>query len=191
MTTIGSIAAAPVQTPPVPQAAVAAKPQATAGSEYALFKTPEDMVEFAENTLDKLNRSLGYAEGLRRSLTPELFEENRKTFGEEGAKQLQALLEEAKGKFERMAKTDEAALRGAFSIKGDLITRDKDGMRTLGRFTLSGGGPGFAVLIDSEKGASISKNGGAFTSDFARITPPQSRNLPYLQVIADSLNVKV
>lgn len=34
-------------------------------------------------------------------------------------------------------------------------------------------------------------HGGAFTSDFARITPPQVHNLPYLKVIADTLNVKV
>lgn len=99
--------------------------------------------------------------------------------------------EDMAGRLEAMAKTDEAALRGAFTVKGELITRDEGGIRTLGKFTLSGTGAGFAVEIDSEKGASVSRNAGAFTSDFARITSPHLRNLPYLKAITDTLNLKV
>ena len=194
MTSIASTAAA-VQTPTVPKATVAAKPQATAATGEAssnqLFKNAPEMVEFAESFLNKLTSSLGGADGARRSLTPERFEEDRKKFGEEVATVLRSKTLAAMDKFEQMAQTDAAALRGAFSISGELIKTDEAGNRTLGRFTLSGQGNGFAVRIDSEKGAFVSTGDGSFTSDFARITPPQLRNLPYLQAIADTLNVKV
>lgn len=192
MTTVGSTPPVSVQTTAVQQARSAAKPQAaTENSGGALFKTAADMVEFAENALDKLASSLGAADGFRRSLVPEEYERDRKVHGEEIANRLKALKEKSMHSAEQMAQTDMAALRGAFSISGELIKRDEQGIRTLGKFTLSGQGPGFAVVIDSEKGASVSTNGGPFTSNFTRITPPQLRKLPYLKAIAETLNVKV
>ncbi|WP_431854524.1 hypothetical protein [Azospirillum sp.] len=195
MMNIGSTIAAAVQTPTVAKPIISAKPQATAATGEAsgnqLFKNAPEMVEFAENFLDKLTSSLGLAEGLRRSLTPEQFERDKRIHGEETAKLRRAADEELMHKAEQMAQTDAAALRGAFSVSGDLIKTDEAGNRTLGRFALSGQGNGFAVRIDSEKGAFVSSGDGPFTSDFARITPPQLRNLPYLKAIADSLNVKV
>ena len=191
MTTIASTPPMTVQPPTAQPAPAAAKPQATASaaSSNAIFKTPAELVEVGEKFLDNLTSHLGGADSARYDLT--LIEELRKTRGDEFAESFRATTEKSIGRFEQMAQTDISALHSAFSVSGELVTRNEEGRRVLGKFTLSGQGPGFAVQIDSEKGASVSNSGGPFTSDFARITPPQLRNLPYLKVVADTLNVKI
>lgn len=186
MTSIGS-------TPPVAvqAATVAAKPQATASaaSSNATFKTPAELVEVGEKFLDNLASHMASADGARWRI--EHMDEVRAARGAEFANKHRALMQDLMVRSESMAQTDIAALHKAFSVSGDLVTRNEEGRRVLGKFTLSGQGPGFAVRIDSEKGAAVSGNGGPFTGDFARITPPQLRNLPYLKAVADTLNVKV
>ncbi len=190
MTTIGSPPPATVPNPSAQPAPVAAKPQAAAAaaSSYAAFKTSAEMVEFGEKFLDNLISHLGGADGARFGLQQDV-EHFRKTRGDEFAEEYRERMESYSASCERMAQTDLAALRGAFSVSGELIARDAEGRRMLGAFTLSGQGPGYAVRIDSEKGVSVSNDGGPFTADFARITPPQLRNLPYLKAIIDTLNV--
>jgi hypothetical protein len=181
-------AAAPSQ---APTTAAAPSQAATAAKGDAIFKSGTEMVEFGEKFIESLSSKLGAVKAFKAMLSPEHIEKIRNARGDEIAESLRATYIEGIGKCERMAQADQAALRSVFSVSGDLATKDDKGDNVLGKFTLKGRGGGFAVIIDSEKGAFVSNNGKEFTSNFARIVPPQNRNLPYLKLISDTLNIKV
>jgi hypothetical protein len=181
-------AAAPSQ---APTTATAPSQPVTAAKGDAIFKSGTEMVEFGEKFIDNLSGHLDAATSLRHTLTPECLEDLRNKRGDEFAEIVRSTCVEAIGKCEQMAQADQAALRSVFSVSGDLVTKDDKGDNVLGKFTLKGRGGGFAVIIDSEKGAFVTNNGKEFTSNFARAVPPQNRNLPYLKLISDTLNIKV
>jgi hypothetical protein len=200
MTMIGSSPPEVVRTPakppatapsPAPTTAAAPSQAATAAKGDAVFKSGTEMVEFGEKFIESLNSDLGAVKAFKAMLSPEEIEKLRSARGDEFAESFRLSHIEAMGKCERMAQADQAALRSVFSVSGDLVTKDDKGDNVLGKFTLKGRGGGFAVIIDSEKGAFVSNNGKEFTSNFARAVPPQNRNLPYLKLISDTLNIKV
>jgi hypothetical protein len=200
MTTISSsppevvrtLAKPPAAAPsPAPTTATAPSQPATAVKGDAVFKSGTEMVEFGEKFIEMLSSDLGAVKAFKSTLNPEYFEMLRSARGDEFAASVRASDIEAMGKCERMAQAEQAALRSVFSVSGDLVAKDDKGDNVLGKFTLKGRGGGFAVIIDSEKGAFVSNNGKEFTSNFARAVPPQNRNLPYLKLISDTLNIKV
>jgi hypothetical protein len=200
MTTISSSPPEVVRTPAKPPAAAPsqAPTTATAPSQAipaakgdAIFKSGTEMVEFGEKFIEMLSSDLGAVKAFKALLSPEHMEKVRNARGDEYAESVRASHIEAMGKCERMAQAEQAALRSVFSVSGDLVAKDDKGDNVLGKFTLKGRGGGFAVIIDSEKGAFVSNNGKEFTSNFARVVPSQNRNLPYLKLISDTLNIKV
>jgi hypothetical protein len=153
------------------------------------FRTAAEMVEFGEEQLNFLQRSLGAAEGARKTLEDgSLFRNVERGHGKEAADAMRAMME-------KHLKLSEGEIQGAlhhlsknFSVSGNLITVNDKGERVLGEFSLYGQGDDFSVLIDSQKGAFVSTPDGGFTSQFTRITLAQVRDLPYRNALADTID---